>query len=407
MVFPCDGFKNVECIDREWEMTRLNQLVSFSVNQEIKLTGSQRIIHIIGKSEVGKTFLLCNYDKDISLRNIRSAYLSFEKFSNQSGDEFFKNVLNSLATSLGFQTDNFLGKEKNEISFFFIHELEIMQRNNIVVFLMDEVSMLLDDQVYSLEDYLLTPALNLPNIIMILAGRHLVTGWKNFDLRADEANVVELSNFDFEYSQKQIQSINSHANTLVTEIHEISGGSPGNNRKIVEQLGDQPHFNGVDAIRVCNQEFYEALASVSEGQPDSVAIELLFSLEALCVLQDFDKEYEMPLMLAAHPTLYGDWTVQRCSSLLNILSEVQVGPGKLVAWSKEKNALAIEEQTRFNLEKELNIRDMDLWKNLHCTAMKMYAGWAVQYGADSIFADKAEYHKVQLIKAGIDPETCG
>ena len=112
-------------------------------------------------------------------------------------------------------------------------------------------------------------------------------------------------------------------------------------------------------------------------------------------------------MLSVHPVLVGSWTVQRCVDVWNILSVIQIGPGKLIAWSMEKNALAMEEQTRFNLEKELKIQDVDLWKTLHCTAMKMYSGWADQYGLDSIFADKAEYHKAQLIKAGIDPEACG
>jgi hypothetical protein len=78
-----------------------------------------------------------------------------------------------------------------------------------------------------------------------------------------------------------------------------------------------------------------------------------------------------------------------------------------VDWDREKSALAVEEQTRFSLEKELEIRDMNLWKALHCTAMKMYAEWAKEYGSDSIFANKSEYHKVQLMNAGIDPETCG
>lgn len=416
MVLPCDGFVVNEFVDREDELSKLVKMVSFSINEEVKPPDFQRVKHLVGKSNVGKSSLLCKFhNNDIGLENFHSIFLSFKDYYQIVGEEFIVNVLDTLCAAvdrlLERQHINRLGKKPNELTFELSATLEVLKRRGVVAFLLDEVNMLSPDQTTLLEDYFLSQTLPLKDIVVVLAGRHLVTGWKDFALRpyqeGDRENVLELSGFNFEYSQKQIQTINPNASDFVGEIHKISGGSPGNNKKIVEQLGDPPHFDELNAIRACNQEFFTALDRTKQGLPQSIANELLPALQALCVLQDFDKEYEMPMMLSAHPTLNAPWTVQSCADLINILSKVQVGPGKLVNWDMEKNALAMEEQTRFNLEKELRIQDVNLWKTLHCTAMKMYSEWAVQYGMDSIYADKAEYHKRIMHDAGINPETCG
>ena len=39
-------------IDREEEMTRLQQLISFSMNQEVKPYSYQRVMHLVCKSQV-------------------------------------------------------------------------------------------------------------------------------------------------------------------------------------------------------------------------------------------------------------------------------------------------------------------------------------------------------------------
>ena len=402
-------------IDREEEMTRLQQMVSFSVNQEMK--PYKRVMHIVGKSHVGKSFLMNKFGYELSQREtFFPLYITFEEYVSFPQDKFALKILQDIdeviSTELRVKPQLVGTPNIYKYSEWVLRGIEQIERKKIFVLLLDEVSMLTGEQIQLLEDYLLARVLLLTNVIVVLAGRHLVSGWKEFALRpyrGDLSNVIDLSGFDFQYTQKQVHAINPHINALAAEIHEITGGSPGNNKKILEQLGEPPRFNTLEAILACNQEFYDALhdVNVKMNLSDRAASELLPTLEALCVLQDFDKEYEMPVMLSAHPVLIGNWTVRYCADVLNILSKVQVGPGKLIDWDIEKNALVIEEQTRLNLEKELKIHDMNLWKTLHCTAVRMYAGWAEDFGADSIFVDKAEYHKAQLIKAGIDPETCG
>jgi hypothetical protein len=286
-------------------------------------------------------------------------------------------------------------------------ELVILQRRKTVVFLMDEVNILSSEQIEALEDYFLFPFINLPNTVLILTGRHAISGWKDFSLRPTaNTNVIELFGFDFYDTQKQIEMLNPHANNLAPKVFEISGGSPGNNKTILNQAGGNPlQINELDALRACNQELYDAIKVVDHGLHQDIAVELLPALEALCVLQDFYKEYEMPMMLAAHTGLHGVWDVRRSATLLSILSGIQVGPGRLVDWDKGKSAYAIEEQIRLNLEQELKIRDKDLWKTLHCTAMKMYSTWAKDYDSD-IFGAKSEHHRTQLAAAGFDPDNC-
>lgn len=414
MALPCADLNIDLFVDRDAEKMKLEQMVSFSVDQKSKEKPRdyQRVAHLVGKSRVGKSYLLCNFNKHLESKNIHRVGLSFANINGLNDDQFIFNILNSLYDQLApyivGQLRNRNDLAINALSDLFVEEIAQLEKKNLIVFLFDEVSMLSRERIQLLEDYVIARVLILQNVIVVLSGRHLITVWKEFALRPlDNLNIIELDSFDFENTQKQIQKINPNLIHLVGEIYEVSGGSPGNNKKIVEQLGEPPIFDELSAIRTCNQEFSEVLASASDGQSDSVLSELLPSLEALCVLQDFDKEYEMPLMLSVHPVLVGSWTVQRCSNLLNILSEIRIGPGKLVAWSMEKNALVIEEQTRFNLEKELMIRDIDLWKTLHRAAMKMYDEWSKEYGADSIFADKADFHKTQLIKVEVNPEISG
>jgi hypothetical protein len=265
--------------------------------------------------------------------------------------------------------------------------------------MLDEVDMLTLEQVEALEDYFLARCLNLPNTMVILSGRHVVGRWKTFALRpVQEVNVLELPGFDLENTQKQIEAINPRAISLAPTIYGISGGSPGNTREILNHIADDPpRIMETDALHACNRELYDALALVSQGLPEKNARELLPALQALCVLQEFDREYEMPVILAAHNGLDGDWDVVRSAALLDNLSKIQVGPGELVYWDKVRNAYVMEEQVRFNLEQLLKLENVELWKTLHRTAMKMYAQWVNEYPEMVIAEEHSNYHKSILV----------
>ncbi len=407
MAFPCVNPNLADFVDRKEELELLIEKVSFSTDQNSKKPLShERVMHLIGESSVGKSLLLCKYHNNIFNREkTKSVILSFKDYLGFSGDQFTIQVLNFLysriALFLGVQPPNTVGRSAQEISTMFLEDLEILQRNNNVAFLMDEVSMLSDEQIDVLESYFLARCLNLPNTVLILTGRQVMVGWKDFGLRPlkrqeGKGNILELTGFDFDKTREQINLVRPSANNLASKIYEISGGSPGKNKQILNRvLNDPPWIVELDALHACNQELYDALAVAGQGLPENVTAELLPALEALCILQDFDKEYEMPVLLEAHFGLNGTWDIRRSALLLNILAKIHVGTGRLVDWKKSSSAYSVEGQIKFSLEQELKIRDKVLWKVLHFTAMKMYSKWAKQYASD-IFTQKYLYHKSVL-----------
>jgi hypothetical protein len=406
-----DVFVAREFVNRKDELDNLLKIASFSANLK---ASDERVIHVIGKSGVGKSWLMrrfCNILLKEHSRYVLPLYINLQDYAGLTKDDFtvqfLKFVGDKIASELNisfpFQNTN----ELEEYSGWVLRGIEQVQKQKTFVLLLDEISVLSVDQIEVLEDYFLTHFITLPNTVLILTGRHTVSGWKNFSLRPGvNRNVMELSGFSLYYTQKHIEILNPQANNLVPKIHEISGGSPGNNKKILNQAGGNPlQINELNALRACNQELYDAIAVVGQTLPHDIAAELVPALEALCVLQDFDKEYEMPNILAAHPGLEGVWDVRRSANLLSNLSRIQVGPGKLVDWDKGKSAYAIDEQIRVNLEKQLKIGDKEFWKTLHCTAMKIYAQWAREYKTD-FFKAKSKYHKSQLEQAGINLSDC-
>jgi hypothetical protein len=416
MVIPCASFNLVDFVDREEELEFLLEKASHSIDQsdvEKLDSAHKRVVHLVGKSNVGKSFLLCKYHNHIvNLSTVKSVILSFEDYQTVSGEQFAVQVLNFLfsciANFLGIQPPDNDGKSAAQISNMFFKELDTLQRSSCIVFLMDEVNTLTKEQVESLETYFLEDCLSLPNTVLILSGRYALKRWKVFPLRpVPKVNVIELLGFDVENTRKQIETLNPQAEDLTIKIHEIGGGSPGNNKMILNYVAYNPlRVIEGDAVHACNKELYDALEALSRVLPQKNAMELLPALQALCILQDFDKEYEPPVMLDVHNGLNGDWDVRRTTALLNILFEIQVGPGKLVDWDGVKEAYAIEEQCRFNLEQELKLQNTTLWKTLHCTAKKMYAQWADEYPNMDIFEKKSNYHKSRLVEAGFDPQVC-
>lgn len=387
--------------DRDEEVNLLKTLVLSAFELEKNADAKERVLHLIGSPGVGKTTLLqkYNYYLRYEMQNVCPILVSFKDYENLSVDEFRKKTL----VSFNVQITSHLGihlLDENDITENTVkHNVEMLQKDKAVVVLIDEINVLRDELVHTLEDYVLALWLYLPRLIIVLAGRNLVTGWKDFNLRPYKGNnVVELLSFDRDNTKKQIEKLNPHAVHLAPVIYEITLGLPGNNKKILDNaIGNPLQIVENDAVRVCNQELYDAVDVVGRNLSDkkNLATELLPALEALCVLQDFDKEYEMPVLLAAHKTLEGIWNVKRCATLLSILTSIQIGPGKLIDWDKNKNAFAIVEQNRRSLEQELKIRDKKMWEVLHDTAMKMYSKWAIEYNSD-IFAKKTAYHKSML-----------
>ncbi|MEK6750647.1 MAG: ATP-binding protein [Chloroflexota bacterium] len=403
-----------EFIDREEEIESLHSIAS-AVSKGVALSSGQRIIHMVGRSQIGKSWFLQKYCDRLSHDESKSffpVYIDLSSYADLEVDKFLSELLRFIDEKISNElivSSPFLNAPQTLFiySSWVLRGLEQIQREKTLVLLLDEVNMLSSDQINALENNLLEAIINQPNIVLVLTGRSVVTGWRSFDLRPMAGiNIRNLSKFNYENTELQVVREKPNAKHLTDQIFELSGGSPGINKNILDQArGNPPEIVELDAIRACNREFYEAIGKAGTGLPANLAAELLPALEALCVLPDFDKEYEVPFLLAAHKNLSGNWDVKRSISLFSILTNIQIGPGKLIAWDMSKNAYAIEEQTRTTLEQEIQIRDNELRHTLHCTAMKMYTGWADEYDSD-IFRNKAAYHRAKLEQAGFDPADC-
>jgi len=228
MALPaCAEFDYATFVDREPEIARLKQIVSFSLDQkeEEKPRDYQRVLHLVGKSNVGKTCLLRNYDNYLDKQKVISISLSFENFNHLSDERFIIDVLNFLnekiAPFLGYQPGNKPEMNASGLSNILTKELIHLQKKSVVAFLLDEVSMLSEGKVEMLEDSFLSNILPLSNVVVVLAGRHVVTKWKEIALRPTKGkNIVELLGFGFEYTQEQILAMDSRVIDLKVEIHD-------------------------------------------------------------------------------------------------------------------------------------------------------------------------------------------
>jgi nucleoside-triphosphatase THEP1 len=403
-------------IDREAEIQHILDIIN-SVSEKT-LEPHKRVLHIKGRSGIGKSWLLkeCNTRLSQDPR-ILSIYLTFDEFINQTTKEAF------IATVLGFLVGQILtalsikspfvsegGVNLLEYSRWIYESIRQVQQSKIIVFLIDEISLPPFDYIEVLEDLLATIIYE-PNIVIILAGRSSVTTWKDFSLRPfQQENVMELEYFDLEKTIQQLQKHKPGSEHLAEKIIVLSDGSPGNNDIILNYVTGEPLEikDELKAVQACNDELRKAIQAAianlkSSGNFPFTSDDLRFSLDALCVLQDFDRDDEAPMLLKAHPR-FRNATQTQMNSLLELLNTIKIGPGGLIYWDRASQCYAIERQTRRNLERELKLRDVELWKTLHCTAIQMYQDWADEFDLPT-YQNKADYHREQLILGGIDLET--
>ena len=178
---------------------------------------------------------------------------------------------------------------------------------------------------------------------------------------------------------------------LAGKIRELGGGVPGNNKKLVGQIaGDPPDIaNELQAVQ-------SLLGDIKKE------IEERFHpvIEAICILPLFYPDDVAPL-LNAHPVLGGRWDEAKAKDVFMDLNKVWIGPGELIYWDKTKSNWVIDEPTRALFERELRMRDRELWRKLHCTACQMYKKWGEELDS-RLYKDKAVYHQQCLESAGMD-----
>jgi hypothetical protein len=411
-------------VDREEEIRAILDIVALLLAGKV-LDSQQRVIHLVGPANMGKSWLLqeCNYrlDKD---PKIVSLYMNLENFAKPSkAEDFIKGVLryvDSEASSSLKINSPFIKNADGSIDTYAYAEwvigiIEQVQAEKVMVLFLDEINLLSGERLnllQSLEDYFLATILNMPNLVCVFAGRYLATGWKAFDLRPQkgtlqrgQGKIMNLPLFDLERTVQQLQKRNPNSEHLAEKILELSNGSPGNNDILLGQATGNPLEIKDDliAIHACNQELVEMIENLQ--LPKGPAGDLWSALEALSVVQDFDRDEEMPVLLDAHRKLQGKLDRRQLDLLFDTLRDLNIGPGRLIGINLQNGTYVIDELIRTTLERELILRDKKLWQVLQCAAMKMYQRWADEY-MSIIFAEKADYHRTRLAQAGFDPADC-
>ncbi len=415
-------------VDREEELKVILDIVA-SLLAAKRLDAKERVIHVAGQTNIGKSWLLreCNYRLDKDTRNL-SLYVGLEHFAMRStAQEFMKGVLdyvdnkvsNTLNVNSPYTRDSngSILTDENLIrrSYWVTSIIEQVQREKVVVLLFDEIHLLSGERaelLESLEDYLLAGILNMPNSVCVLAGRFPVAGWKDFNLRPQrltfhekQSNTMNLSGFDLEKTREQLQNRKSNAKHLAEKILELGNGSPGNNDTLLQQASGNPLEIKDDliAIRACNQELVEIIKNLNLTK--ELAWDWWSALEALCVVQDFDEDEEVPVLFEAHTKLQGKLGRGQADRLFDALLDLNIGPARLINRDLTTGAYVIDELMSGNIERELMLRDLQLWQALQCAAMNMYQKWADEYDSD-IFEEKAKYHRERLSHAGFQAADC-
>jgi hypothetical protein len=261
----------------------------------------------------------------------------------------------------------------------------------ITVLLLDEINILRQKELQDIEEYLLESLiLDNERAILITAGR-VYPRFISYSLQSIN-NIFALSVFDEKTTGEQLELLRPGAASLAGKILELGDGVPINNAKLASQaIGDPPNIpNELQAV----QTLLADLKSEIEERFHPV-------IEAICILQVFYPEDAVPLM-KYHPALGEEWDEAKIKAVFPELKEIQIGPGGLIQWDKEKKSWAMDEPTRALFERELRMRAPQLWSELHYVAYKMYEGWGVDYNSQA-YKDKAIYHQRCLQSAGYDP----
>jgi hypothetical protein len=353
----------------------------------------ERVIHFVGPSGIGKSCLLekcCEITGGapeyvpvlIKLQTLRRGYENFVDDFLAAVDDKFSNHLGILAgrRAKGLQHvgSEILRKVKNNI------------RGKVFILFLDEIDLPTKAELQGIEEHLLEKLLHDNERVVIITAGRVPAGLNDFALRPSAANKVMLSAFDVDTTGKQLEKLRSGSVSLAGKIRELGGGIPGNNTKLsVHVVGDPPKIpDELKAIQTL-------LGDLKRG----IAERFHRVLEAMCVLQAFFPEDAAPLV-ESHYALTGLWDENKIKEAFPELKQVQIGPGGLINWDREKKSWAMDEPTRLLLERELQMRDPELWRKLHCTAIHMYMQWGEELKSQ-LYKDKADYHQRCLQSAGL------
>jgi hypothetical protein len=386
-------------INRDEEISRVLRRVSDLVSGK-PLAPKERVFHFVGPSGIGKSCLLEKIRLDLEHKHPECVPLLIKLDGLKEGNrglsvELLVKVYEGFCTYTNIATNPVLKEPlKSTREYASMIARAISLREDLVpVLLLDEINIPSQTEIQEVEEYLLAKFINAnPMGFLITAGRSHPMFF-DFALRSEPRNTYHLPVFDEEKTGEQMQSLKPGSKGLAKKLYKLGNGVPGNTVKLVKHIvGDPPGIPETQAIR-----------SLLDDMKKTNAIEepYISMLEALSILQGFFPEDAAPLF-QVHPQLGAGWDERRVKGELMKLKEIQVGPGGVVDWDREKKYWVMDERTRDLFERELQMRNPpELWRKLHCTALKMYREWGEKYDSD-VYRGKSVHHQSCLQSAGMD-----
>lgn len=365
----------------------------------------ERVFHFVGPSGIGKSSLLKKIHSLLLAEEYKKqgvvpilVRLDALKGTKQGFVvEFLKTVYEEFCKYSGAVANPVLKEPSMSIHKYASMTLRVISLREKIfpALLLDEVNVPSQGNMQEIEEYLLVKLLyENYRAILITAGRSHPM-FNDFALRTSLSNIFPLSFFNEEKTSKQIEYLKPGSGKLAGKVMKLGSGVPGNTVKLVEHIvGNPPNIpNELQAIQSLLDDIKKTNKIEERYRP---------MLEALSILPGFFPDDVVPLF-QNHPQLGDGWDEGKVKEEFLRLKEIEIGPSRLVNWDQEKKNWIMEESTRDLFERELQMRNPDLWKKLHCTALRIYRTWGQKYNSD-IYRDKSNYHEQRLHSAGMNCE---
>jgi len=255
--------------------------------------------------------------------------------------------------------------------------------------LLDEIGVVEKMDLQKIEEHLLEILLqDNKRVVLITAGR-TPPMLNTFNLRSNSKNTFLLPVFDAKTTGEQLEVLRHGSANLAAKVQALGGGVPGNNTKLVGYAVDEPPS--------ISDELH-AVQSLLANMKEEIDKRFHPLIETISILRTWYPEDLVPLF-ETHPLLPGQLDEVRIRAALTELKQIQIGPGDLFNWDREKKSWVMDESARALFERELQMRDSELWRKLHCTAYQMYKQWGDEYNSQ-LYKEKAKYHWKRLQSAG-------
>lgn len=379
-------------VNRKKELTMIQDRVS-SLARGDPYEPKERVFHLVGPSGIGKSCLLerCQevLSKDLKCIPILLKLEKIKKVENElvfSVFELFHGEFCKRQNVVPVKKNKDFTKYRDRV---FQH---IQKHNNgcVIILLLDEINVPPREDLRKIEAHLLEKLLHNKRVLLVTAGRRLA-GVDHYSLRPKPDNILLLTEFDTIKTAEQLEKLKPGSKHLAEQIHDFGGGIPGNSAKSLEYAVGAPLSisNGLSVVQALLEEVKR-----------EVAPHLYPILEAICVLSSFMPEDVEPL-LKSHPLLEKEWSDRKVKEMFLELNKVHFGPGGLVNWDSTEKSWVLDSRARGLFEKELQLRDLELWRKLHCVAYKTYREWGYQYNSNH-YKNKAEHHLLHLKANGYD-----